>query len=130
MSGLSVRPFGRFGIDGTGVLPDEADIAVVIESASAMPVAIPVDSATSTHIEAIVPPLLDSVTTAFTSGPVTVQVVQVTASSVMTSNLLQGLTVSPVLALTGGVRAGALTRAYVRGTQCAGKFTCGGSGQQ
>lgn len=119
----TARPFSRLVITGSGFEPDQAEIAVVFlpgtgtgptPNANIATTAIPVHTATATSLEIMVPALVDADTAALTAGQVGVQVVQTSSTSVMTSNVLPGLSVSAVSPVPAGVAPGAVTRAYVQ----------------
>lgn len=119
----TARPFSRLVITGSGFQPDSAEIAVALlpstgngstPNANIGATVIPVHTATATRLEIMVPALVDADTAALTSGQVGVQVVQTTATSVMTSNVMLGLGVSAVPPVPSGVKPGAVTRAYIQ----------------
>lgn len=110
----SVPAFGTLSISGSGFDPTNAAISVLLRpQASNLPMAIPVFSATSTRLDVIIPPLMDSSSGTFSSGTVDVQVVQITASSLISSNVVSGLTIQPVSNVPGTIQVGAITRAYL-----------------
>lgn len=113
----SVRPFQLLTINGSGFQPGSAEIAVLVLSASGtniVPIAIPVHVASATAVEFLVPPLVDASSGAFSGGAVSLQVIQTTSSSVMSSNVLGSVTISRLRDLDRSVRAGSVTRGYLQ----------------
>jgi hypothetical protein len=111
----AVRPFDRLVITGSGFLPATAAISVLfVPKQRGVPMVIPVHSATATQVEVIVPSFLDPATGDFGFGQADVQVVQVTSSQVMTSNVLSGLDVAPVPTLPGSLAIGRVTREFMK----------------
>ena len=111
----SVRPFDRLVISGTGFLPATAAISVsFVPKQHGVPIVIPVFRATATQVEVIVPAFLDPSAGDFGFGQADVQVVQVTADQVMSSNVLTGLDVAPVPVLPESVGTGKVTRAFMQ----------------
>jgi hypothetical protein len=115
MDRASVRPFDRLVITGSGFLPATAAISVLfMPKQRGGPIVIPVHSATATLVEVIVPTFLDPATGDFGFGQVEVQVVQVTAAQVVTSNVLGGLDVAPVPTLPESAGTGRVTREFMK----------------
>jgi hypothetical protein len=122
----SVRPFDRLVISGTGFLPATAAISVsFVPKQHGVPIVIPAFRATATQVEVIVPAFLDPATGDFGFGQADVQVVQVTADRVMSSNALSALDVAPVPVLPESVGAGKMTKAFM---QLSLEFLAGANG--
>ncbi len=111
----SAEPFSRLVITGSGFDPVTSAISVsIIPGVSSIPITVPVYAATTTTLEIIVPPLVDLHTGGFTSGAVDVQVVQLTPSSLVTSDVFSGLSILALPSVDPTVPPGAVTRAYLK----------------
>ena len=113
LSTLSAAPASLLTISGSGFDPENSAISVLFTpEGSGIPIAIPVFSASASSINVIVPSFLDQ-TSGFSSGVMTVQVIQVTGSSLMTSNTIGGLNVGSLPSIPTSNPAGAVTGAWV-----------------
>ena len=113
----SVRPFQLLTITGTGFQPQTSELAVVVAPAgttNSIATTIPVYGASATWVEFLVPPLVDASSGAFIGGTVGLQVIQTTATSVMSSNVLGGVTISRLLDLSQSIKAGSVTRGFLQ----------------
>jgi hypothetical protein len=123
------EPFSTLVITGSGFLPATSAISALIlpnagatnacsspaggTSPGVIPVAVPVYAATSTTLKIIVPPLLNVANGQFTTAAVQVQVVQVSATSLSSSQRVTDLCISQMPQVPRQVPAGAVTRAYL-----------------
>jgi hypothetical protein len=100
-------------INGNGFDPNAA-LSAVFSARDAITVTVPVVTATASAVRVAVPPLINSANGGLFDTPIVadVQVVQVTAASVMTSNTLGGLTIEAPPSADGP--AGTFTRALLR----------------
>jgi hypothetical protein len=113
LSTLSVVPASLLTISGSGFDPENSAISVLFTpEGSGIPIAIPVFSASANSINVIVPSFLDS-TSGFSSGVMTVQAIQVSGSSLLTSNTIGGLNVGPLPSIPTSNPAGAVTGAWI-----------------
>lgn len=111
----SVRPFDQLVITGSGFQPEAAAISVLFTPRQhGSPIVVPAFSANATEVKVVVPAFLDAATGDFGFGQADVQVIQVTANHVMSSNVLSGLDVAPVPTLPASVAAGRVTSAFMR----------------
>jgi hypothetical protein len=108
---------GTVIVSGSGFDPEHAAMSVMLTARGAAAATVPVTFATSSSLSFVVPPLLDLSNGALFDTPVVadVQVIQVTAASVMTSNVLGGLTIEPAPRST--VTSGLLTKNYLLMTE-------------
>lgn len=113
----TVPTMGTVTVLGNGFDAERSAISVILTARGAAAGTVPVTFATPTSVKFVVPPMVDSSNGALFNMPIVadVQIVQVTASSVITSNVLGGLTVEP--APPGGSAAGTITRAYLQMTE-------------
>lgn len=113
----SVPTMGTVIVSGSGFDPEHAAMSVTLTARGAAPATVPITFATPASLSFVVPPMLDLSTGALfdTAIVADVQVVQVTAASVMTSNVLGGLTIEP--APRSSVAAGVLTKNYLLMTE-------------
>ena len=111
---VTIPSFGIVTLVGSGFTPATSAISVIVTPRSGLPMTLPVYQATATSVKAVVPPLLSSETGSLFDVPAvaSVQVVQVNRSTVMSSNVLSGLTVNPAPAARGAV--GSATRAMLK----------------
>lgn len=109
----SAPTFGVIIINGNGFLTTAA-ISVVFSARDAVTATVPVAAVTPGSVRVAVPPLINSSTGNLFDTPVVVdvQVVQTTSTSVMTSNVLGGLTVEALPHADGP--PGTFTRAFLR----------------
>lgn len=109
----SAGTFALITINGSG-FDAGAALSVVFTARDAITATVPAATATPTAVRVAVPALVNSATGDLFDTPVVadVQVVQVTSSSVMTSNTLGGLTVQPPPQAEG--QPGTTTRALLR----------------
>ena len=109
----SAPTFGVIVINGNGFL-NTAAISVVFTARDAVSATVPVAAVTPGSVRVAVPPLVNSTTGNLFDTPVVVdvQVVQTTGTSVMTSNVLGGLTVEALPRADGP--PGTFTRAFLR----------------
>jgi hypothetical protein len=110
----SAATFAVITINGNGFDAANGAISVVFSARDAITVTVPAVTATATSVQVAVPPLINNSNGNLfdTSVVAEVQVVQATASSVMTSNTIGGLTIEPTPAASGA--AGSFTRAFLR----------------
>lgn len=110
----SAATFAVITINGNGFDAANGAISVVFSARDAITVTVPAVTATATSLQVAVPPLIGTANGHLFDTPVVteIQVVQVTASSVMTSNTLGGLTVEPPP--PSNDPAGTFTRAFLR----------------
>lgn len=109
----SAPTFGVIIINGNGFLTTAA-ISVVFSARDAVTATVPVAAVTPGSVRVAVPPLINSSTGNLFDTPVVVdvQVVQTTSTSVMTSNVLGGLTVEALPHADGP--PGTFTCAFLR----------------
>lgn len=109
----SAPTFGVIVINGNGFL-NTAAISVVFTARDAVSATVPVAAVTPGSVRVAVPPLVNSTTGNLFDTPVVVdvQVVQTTGTSVMTSNVLGGLTVEALP--RADEPPGTFTRAFLR----------------
>lgn len=90
---------GSLGINGNGFDPANSAISVVFTARGAVTATVPVYFSNATTIHVLVPPLVDAATGNLFDVPTSadLQVVQVSASSVITSNVIGGI---PILSGT------------------------------
>ena len=115
-SPATVAAFGTLTVNGAGFDPANAAISVVVSPRGGAALTIPVYSATATAVTVVIPPVVSLATADLFDAPVVadVQVVQVTRSSVTTSNVLGGVTLNP--APQSSRPAGSVTRAFINTT--------------
>jgi hypothetical protein len=109
----SAPAFGQIVINGNGFLTTAA-ISVVFIARDAVTTTVPVAAVSPGSVRVAVPPLINSSNGNLFDTPVVadVQVVQVTGTSVMTSNVLGGLTIEPLPQAAGPT--GTFTLALLR----------------
>ena len=110
----SVPSLGLLSITGSGFNPATGAISVVFTARDAITATVPAASASATAVRVTVPALINSVTGNLfdTSIVADVQVVQVTSTSVMTSNTLGGLTIGATPQAAGA--PGTFTKAFLK----------------
>lgn len=110
----SAATFAVITINGNGFDAANGAISVVFSARDAITVTVPAVTATATSLQVAVPPLIGTANGNLFDTPVVteIQVVQVTGSSVMTSNTIGGLTIEPAPEVGGA--AGSFTRAFLR----------------
>lgn len=110
----TVATLGSVTVNGSGFTPATAAISVIVVPQGGFVITVPVYSATASAVKFMMPPLISSSTGTLFDSPVNVdiQVVQATASSVSTSNVLSGLTVNPPP--QSSATPGRLTRAFLQ----------------
>ena len=106
----SLKPFQKLTIRGSGFDPAGAISVVFTPRARGSKVSVPAFAATTTAIEVIVPPIPDT-TNGFGFGATDVQVVQVTATAVSSSNVQTGFDIQPMRSVSS---RGSLLRGYLR----------------
>ena len=119
LSAPTVATFGSLTITGTGFDPANGAISVTIVAGEGGSATVPVYFADATSIKVITPPLFETTTASLFDVPVVadIQVVQVTSSSVSTSNVLGGLIVEPLPSIPNSVATGLMTRAFLHVTK-------------
>lgn len=111
----SAAPFDRLTVTGSGFDQANSGISLLFIPEDGNPViTIPVSSATTTDVQAMVPPMFDPTTGASIAETVDVQVVQVTGSIVTTSTLITGLNISALPSVAPTVAKGAMTLALMQ----------------
>jgi dockerin type I repeat protein len=109
---FSAAPFSSLIINGTGFDPENGAISVhFVPLGTNVPIVIPVFVASPTSLTVMVPPLFDGATGQFSSGPVDIQVIQAVGSTLMTSNVLSGLSVMSLPSVNLSV--GGISQAYL-----------------
>ena len=110
----SIPTLGLLSINGSGFNPATGAISVVFSARDAITTTVPAASASASALRVSVPALINSTTGALfdTSIVADVQVVQVTSSSVMTSNTLGGLTIEAAPQAAGP--PGTFTKAFLK----------------
>lgn len=113
----SAATLGDLALNGNGFDPGNAAISVVFTARGAVTATVPVYFANATTIRVLVPPLVDAASGSLFDVPITadLQVVQISASSVITSNVIGGITIEP--APRSGAPAGTVARALLRMTR-------------
>lgn len=110
----SAEPFSTLTIIGNGFDPQNSAISVrLIPHGTGTTIVVPVASATNNQIGIVVPPFLDSTSGLFSSGIVDVQVIKVSGSLLMTSNVMPGLSIKDLPSVSSSVKPGAITKAYL-----------------
>lgn len=112
----TVATLGSVTVNGNGFTPANAAISVIVIPQGGFTVTVPAYSATASAVKFMMPPLISSSSGRLfdASVNVDVQVVQTTASSVSTSNVLSGLTVNPPP--QSSATPGKVTRAFLQVT--------------
>ena len=109
LSTNSAAPFSSLTITGSGFDPLNSAISVLfIPGGSGLTIAVPAFSACPDTLEVIVPPFLDT-TTGFSSGVTSVQAIQASGSSLMTSNTIVGLNIASLPSVPASYPPGAFT---------------------
>jgi len=128
LSRASVKPFQRLVITGSGFQPATSAISVVFNPRQrGVKISVPAYAVSATQVEVIVPPIPDPQNSGFGFGAVDVQVLQISNDTVSSSNVLTGLDLVPMTAVPAAMKAGALTRGYVRVLQTLLSSTKSGS---
>ncbi|OFW41020.1 MAG: hypothetical protein A3J29_13520 [Acidobacteria bacterium RIFCSPLOWO2_12_FULL_67_14b] len=109
----TVATLGSLVVNGNGFDPANAAISVVVAPRGGVAVSVPAYFANAVALKIVVPPLVETATSRLFDVPVVaeVQVVQVSATAVVTSNVLGGLTIEP--APSTSAPPGALTKAWL-----------------
>lgn len=109
----TVATLGALVVHGNGFDPANAAISVVVAPRGGVAVSVPAYFANAVALKIVVPPLVETATSRLFDVPVVaeVQVVQVSATAVVTSNVLGGLTIEP--APSTSAPPGALTTALL-----------------
>lgn len=113
MDRTNAPTFGEVVINGNGFLTTAA-ISVVFTARDAVTATVPVAAVTPGSVRVAVPPLISTASGNLFDTPIVVdvQIVQVTSASVMTSNVLGGLTIEPLPQTDGP--PGTYARAFLR----------------
>jgi hypothetical protein len=107
-------PYTRLTLTGSGFDTSGSAISVIfIPKDGSPPITIPVSVATPTSLQVGVPPFIDPVTLTFASRAVAINVIQISGTTVTTSNQLSGFTINALPPVPLGVPAGALTAAFL-----------------
>lgn len=114
LGSATIPAFGMLTVNGAGFDTAGSAISVIVTPRGGAPETIPVYAATAASVTVVVPPLFSVETGDLFDTPVvaTVQVVQVNRTTVRTSNVLGGLTISPAPQLVGPV--GTATSAFLK----------------
>ncbi|MCX6224776.1 MAG: hypothetical protein NTV01_08530, partial [Bacteroidia bacterium] len=113
LSTTSAVPASLLTISGSGFDPANSAISVLFTpNGSGVPIAVPVFSASANSLQVIVPPFLDR-TSGFSSGVMDVQAIQMSGSSLMTSNTIGGLNVGSLPLIPSSDLSGAVTGAWI-----------------
>jgi hypothetical protein len=113
LSTSSADPFSLLTITGSGFHPVNSAISVLfVPNGSGVPIAVPAFSASADSLQVVVPPFLNR-TSGFSSGVMNVQAIQVSGSSLMTSNTIGGLNVGSLPSIPSSNLPGAVTGAWI-----------------
>ena len=110
----TIASFGALSVNGAGFDPANGAISLIVIPRGGVAVTIPVYSASSSNVKAIVPPLINSTNGELFDTPIVadVQAVQMTRSTLSTSNTLGSLTINPPPQAPGAV--GTATIAFLK----------------
>jgi len=116
LGATNVTPFQPLTVSGSGFdTSGGSAISLIFKPENGAPsLTVPVIAVTSNSVEAAVPPFFDFTSGSAMSTVVDVQVVQVSSSTVSTSNLITGLQVGALPPVPAGVPAGALTALFLQ----------------
>ncbi len=113
MGASSVDPMTLLNITGSGFDPEGSAISVAFTGQDGgITVLIPATYADEKRVEVVVPPFLNG-SDRFLSGRTDVKVVQVSKDRVMTSNVLEGLEIRPMLEMGDTIRTGVYTHLFI-----------------
>ncbi len=115
LSTMTIDPLAVLTITGTGFTPAGAAIAVVFTpTAGGAPITVPVSVATATTLKVAAPIYFNATTGPFTAGTFSVQAVQLTSTTLSTSNVISGLGVNAPPAVPSGLPTGTVTSLFLQ----------------
>lgn len=114
LGGMTATPFTSLTILGTGLTQAKAAVSVRFIPQNGNPaMTLPVSAPSLSSVQVMVPPLFDPATGSSISGAVDVQVIQVSGTAVLTSNLITGLQIGALLPTPTSTPLGAITSAFL-----------------
>ena len=114
LSTMATSPFASLSIFGTGLTQATSAVSVKFIPGNGNPaIIVPVSTPSSTALQVMVPPLFDPTSGGSISGVVDVQVIQVSGSTLTTSNLIKGLQIAALRPVPTGTPVGARTAAFL-----------------
>lgn len=106
-----VDPLSLLTIKGSGFDPENSAISVVLINEFDIPLTFPATYADDGCVEVVVPPY--SGRNGSSGGKFDVKIVQISDERVITSNVLEGLEIGPMLALNSSIEPGVYTGLYL-----------------
>jgi hypothetical protein len=114
LSATTIDPLAVLTITGTGFTPASAAIAVVFTPSAGTPITVPVSVVTATTLQVAAPLYFNTTTGTFTAGTFSVQAVQLTSTTLSTSNVIAGLHVNAPPAVPSSLPTGTVTSLFLQ----------------